>query len=58
MADDSLADLLLEIRTFRDARGWERFHTVRHLAAALSVEAAELQEALPWKIDDEVSASL
>jgi NTP pyrophosphatase (non-canonical NTP hydrolase) len=58
MTDDSLADLLREIRTFRDAREWERFHTVRHLAAALSVEAAELQEAILWKTDDEVSASL
>src|SRR5687768_10993814 len=58
MSNDSIADLLHEIRTFRDAREWERFHTVRHLAAALSVEAAELQEALLWKTDDEVNASL
>ena len=58
MPDDSLANLLLEIRAFRDAREWERFHTVRHLAAALSVEVAELQEAVLWKTDDEVSASL
>jgi dCTP diphosphatase len=58
MTGDSLADLLLEIRAFRDARDWERFHTVRHLAAGLSVEAAELQEALLWKTDDEVSTSL
>ena len=58
MPDDSLAGLLLEIRAFRDARDWQRFHTVRHLAAALSVEAGELQETLLWKTDDEVTAAL
>jgi dCTP diphosphatase len=58
MVDDSLEDLLGEIRSFRDAREWERFHTVRQLAAALSVEAAELQETMLWKTDDEVTASL
>jgi dCTP diphosphatase len=58
MPNDSLADLLREIRTFRDAREWERYHTVRHLAAALSIEAAEVQEVLLWKTDEEVSTSL
>src|SRR6476646_9250793 len=58
MSDESLTTLLLEIRAFRDARDWERFHTVRHLAAALSVESAELQEALLWKTDEEVTEIL
>ena len=43
---------------FRDDRDWAQFHSIRNLAAALSVEAAELQESLLWKTDAEVSAML
>jgi hypothetical protein len=35
-------------------RNWQQFHTPRNLAAAIAIEAGELQEALLWKADDEV----
>lgn len=54
----SLEALTEEILDFRDQRDWEQFHTPRHLAAAVSIEAAELQELLLWKSEDEVAAWL
>lgn len=39
----SLENLLDEIVAFRDERDWEQFHTPKELAAALTIEAAELQ---------------
>jgi NTP pyrophosphatase (non-canonical NTP hydrolase) len=42
-----------EIVAFRDQREWAQFHTLPSLAAALSIEAAELQEVLLWKSDVE-----
>ncbi len=43
---------------FRSARDWKQFHTPRQLAAALSIEAGELQQAMLWKTDDEIEAAL
>lgn len=45
---DSLAALRLRIREFAAARAWERYHTPKNLAMALSVEAAELVEPFQW----------
>jgi NTP pyrophosphatase (non-canonical NTP hydrolase) len=53
-----LAAALDKIIRFRDERDWAQFHTVRNLATAISVEAAELQEALLWKTDGEIDAVL
>ena len=50
----SIAELLSEILQFRDARDWSRFHTPKNVAAALSIEASELQELMLWKTDTEV----
>ena len=41
---------------FRHARSWEQFHTPRNLAAAISVEAAELLETFVWATDQQVHA--
>jgi hypothetical protein len=46
-----LADLRRAILRFRDQRNWAQFHTHKNLAAALAIEAAELQETLLWKTD-------
>lgn len=51
---DSLSELTRDIMQFRDEREWGQFHTPRQLAAALAIEAAELQEVLLWKSDEEV----
>jgi NTP pyrophosphatase (non-canonical NTP hydrolase) len=49
------SELQQRITAFRDARDWAQFHTPRHLASAISIEAAELLEAFLWKKDDEVN---
>lgn len=47
------AALLENILRFRDERDWRQFHTLKNLAAAVSVETSELQELLLWKTDAE-----
>lgn len=41
----SLRDL---VRQFADERDWNKFHTPKNLATALSVEASELLEPFQW----------
>ncbi|QJE03285.1 nucleotide pyrophosphohydrolase [Massilia forsythiae] len=36
------------VRAFVDERDWDQFHSPRNLAAALTVEAAELLEHFQW----------
>ena len=43
-----LLPLVEALRAFAAARDWEQFHTPKNLAAALSVEAAELLEHFQW----------
>ena len=50
--------LLALLRTFRDDRDWKQFHNPKDLAAAIAIEAGELQEHFLWKTADEVSADL
>ena len=50
-----LQELIAEIIAFRDERDWAQFHTPRNLAAALGIEAAELQQEMLWKTDAEVA---
>jgi dCTP diphosphatase len=45
---DSLDTLRQHLRAFAAARAWERFHTPKNLAMALSVETAELLEPFQW----------
>lgn len=45
--------LLEEVLRFRDDRDWGQFHTLKNLAAAVSIETSELQELLLWKTDAE-----
>ena len=42
-----------EIVAFRDARDWRQFHTPKNLAAAIAIEASELQEQFLWCTDAE-----
>ena len=48
----TLAQLQARVRAFADARDWERFHSPRNLAMALTVEAGELLELYLWSADD------
>ncbi|MFC3716905.1 nucleotide pyrophosphohydrolase [Luteimonas soli] len=45
------------LRQFAAAREWEQFHSPKNLAAALSVEAAELLEHFQW-LSEEQSRNL
>ncbi len=55
---DTWRPLLDEARRFRDARDWSQFHTPKNLAAAIAIEAAELQECFLWKSDKEIDTDL
>lgn len=44
-----LEELRKAIVTFTRERDWEQFHNGKDLALALSIEAAELNEAFLWK---------
>lgn len=46
-----IQSLVLALRDFARARDWEQFHSPKNLAAALSVEAAELLEHFQWLTD-------
>jgi NTP pyrophosphatase (non-canonical NTP hydrolase) len=50
-----LPALVKQILAFRDERDWAQFHTPKNLAAALAIEAAELQELMLWKSKREVT---
>ena len=52
MNTTSLDCLIQQLVAFRDARNWKQFHNPKDLAAALSIEAAELQELFLWQHPD------
>ena len=48
-----LEHLTRELREFAAQRDWEQFHSPKNLAAALSVEAAEVLEHFQWLTEQE-----
>ena len=46
--DSKFDELKHKILTFRDQRDWAQYHDPKNLAAAISIEAAELQEIFLW----------
>ena len=46
-----------QLAEFARERDWDQFHTPKNLAAALSVEAAELLEVFQWLTPEQSSAS-
>ncbi|GAA3933444.1 nucleotide pyrophosphohydrolase [Streptomyces gulbargensis] len=48
MTDYDVAGLQRRLAEFAAAREWQPYHTPKNLAAALSVEAAELLEIFQW----------
>lgn len=55
--DAALESLSKALRIFAAERDWEQFHSPKNLAAALTVEAAELLEHFQW-LTEEQSRSL
>jgi NTP pyrophosphatase (non-canonical NTP hydrolase) len=51
-----IEELTATIREFARERDWERFHTPKNLAMALSVEVAELVEVFQWLTPEESAA--
>lgn len=58
--DDSISvrSLKRRVREFSDARDWAKFHDPKNLSAAISIEAAELQELFLWKSKKEIGSLL
>ena len=50
-----LDQIITSIRRFRDERDWMQFHNPKDMAAAIAIEAAELQEIFLWKSQSESS---
>lgn len=48
-----IEDIRGEIRKFVQDRQWEKYHTPKNIAMALSVEAAELLEHFQWLTPEE-----
>ena len=53
MSELNLEDLVVRLKKFAEARDWEKFHTPKNLAMALSVEVAELAEIFQWLTAEE-----
>ena len=51
-----VAELQRRLRAFATARDWGPYHVPKNLAAALSVEAAELLEIFQWLTPDQAAA--
>ena len=54
----TLAEVVAAVARFRDDRDWAQFHKPKDLAAAIAIEAGELQERFLWKTDAEVDGDL
>ena len=55
MTELNLEALAVRLKAFADARAWEKFHTPKNLAMALSVEVSELAEIFQWMTAEESS---
>jgi NTP pyrophosphatase (non-canonical NTP hydrolase) len=51
-----LPELKARLREFVAQRDWDRFHSPKNLAMALSVEASELVELFQWLTEEESAA--
>jgi NTP pyrophosphatase (non-canonical NTP hydrolase) len=51
-----LGELRTRVRAFVAERDWDRFHSPKNLAMALSVEASELVELFQWLTEEESAA--
>ncbi len=57
MTADAFTDLALRLRAFAAERDWDRFHTPKNLAMALTGEAGELAAEFQW-LEGETSGRL
>ena len=52
---DSIENILVKIKKFRDERDWMQFHDPKSMAASITIEAAELLEHFQWKDKQEIA---
>jgi NTP pyrophosphatase (non-canonical NTP hydrolase) len=50
-----MKDLIQKIRTFRNERDWNQFHSPKNLSTAIIVEAAELAEHFQWLTQEQIN---
>ncbi|MCJ7737679.1 MAG: nucleotide pyrophosphohydrolase [Anaerolineae bacterium] len=48
-----MEDLARAVKQFNEERDWEKFHTPKNLAMALTIEASELAEIFLWLTPEE-----
>jgi dCTP diphosphatase len=53
LMNSDIQSLTQSLRDFAKEREWEQFHSPKNLAAALTVEAAELLEHFQWMTEDQ-----
>jgi len=51
-------NIQFQIAEFVSQREWQKFHTIKNLCMAISVEAGELMEIVEWRSDEELKAPL
>jgi NTP pyrophosphatase (non-canonical NTP hydrolase) len=51
---NDIQEIIETLAKFNDDRDWKQFHNAKDLALALSIEAAELNEAYLWKNVEDV----
>ena len=49
----TLDQILKELKNYSEERDWDKFHSPKNLAMALSVEASELVEIFQWLTEEE-----
>jgi NTP pyrophosphatase (non-canonical NTP hydrolase) len=49
----AVRDLIADIKAFNRERDWERYHSPKNLAMALTVEVSELLEIFQWLTEDQ-----
>jgi NTP pyrophosphatase (non-canonical NTP hydrolase) len=54
----TLAELTDHLIAFRDARDWQRFHSLKNLIISVSIESAELLELTQWQDEAVVEARI
>ncbi len=45
----TVGELRADVDKFVDARDWYKFHTPKHLAMSIAIEAAEIMEHFQWR---------
>ena len=54
----TIEQLTERITSFRDARDWKQFHTLKDMALSLILESGEAGELFQWKSDAEITSKM